>query len=347
MRALEVCEDLGGILKGDPAAEFYAADDVKGWKKSTLSFVSEPVYLQFLKDTNAVVLVVEKNLSDAPEIDAWLSIGGRACVFVEKSYRAFIKILYKLHPELDKHHSLKHQTKMIADSAVVAKDAIVYPNVFIGENVKIGARTVVYPGVVILNNVSIGSDGILYPNVSIYQNSRIGDRVIIGSGSVVGSDGFGYVKDDNGSMIKVPHLGGVIIGDDVEIGSNTSIDRGTLGDTHIKKGTKIDNLVQVAHNCIIGENNILCGSVGLSGSTELGNNVIMAARSGTKGHIKIGDNCIVTALTNVSKDLQPGSQVKGVYPARPIEEELKIQTLVGKLPEIYERLKKLEKENKK
>lgn len=347
MRALEVCEVLSGVLKGDPAASFDAVDDLKGSKTRTLSFVYEPIYLQFLKDTGAVVLIVEKSLSDSPELDAWLSAGGRACVFVDKAYRAFIKIIYKLHPELKQHHGVTHQTKMIADSAVIAKDAVVYPNVFIGENVKIGARTVVYPGVVILSHVSVGSDSIIYPNVSIYQNSKIGDYVIIGSGSVVGSDGFGYVKEDDGSMIKVPHLGGVIIENNVEIGSNTSIDRGTLGYTHIKKGTKIDNLVQVAHNCIVGENNILCGNVGLSGSTELGNNVIMAARSGTKGHIKIGDNCVVTALTNVSKDLQPGSQVKGVYPARPLEEELKIQTLVGKLPDIYERLKKLEKENRK
>jgi len=347
MRALEVNEDLGGLLKGDPAAEFDTVDDIKGCKTRTLSFVAEPVYLQFLKDTKSVVIIVEKSLVDAPEINTWLSAGGRACVFVENAYKSFVKMIYKLHPELKQHHSLKHQTKAIADSATVSKEAVVYPNVFIGENVKIGARTVLYPGVVILNDTSIGSDGIIYPNVSVYQNSKIGNRVIIGSGSVVGSDGFGYVKDDDGSMIKVPHLGGVIIEDDVEIGSNTSIDRGTLGDTHIKKGTKIDNLVQVAHNCIIGENNILCGSVGLSGSTELGNNVVMAARSGTKGHIKIGDNSIVTAVTNVSKDLKPGSHVKGVYPARPIEEELKIQTLVGKLPEIYERLKKLEKENKK
>ena len=141
-------------------------------------------------------------------------------------------------------------------------------------------------------------------------------------------------------------VGGVIIEDDVEIGSNTSIDRGTVGNTVIKKGSKIDNLVQIAHNCIVGENNILCGMVGLSGSTELGRNVMIGAGSGTKGHIKIGDNCIITARTSVSKDLKPGSEVKGMYPARPLAEELKIQTLVGKLPEIYERLKKLEKGGK-
>jgi len=345
MRALEVSEILGGALKGDPAAEFSSVDDIKGSKKRTLSFISEPQYLKFLRDTGAVVLIVEKGLN-APELDAWLAIEGRACIFVEKAYRAFIKIIYKLHPELDLHHSLKHQTKMIADSAVVAKDAIIYPNVFIGENVKIGSYTVIYPGVVILKDSMIGISGVIYPNVSVYQNTRIGNRVTIGSGSVIGSDGFGYVKDDDSTMIKVPHLGGVLIEDDVEIGSNTSVDRGTMGDTVIKKGSKIDNLVQIAHNCIVGENNILCGMVGLSGSTELGNNVIMAANSGTKGHIKIGDNCVVTALTNVSKDLKPGSSVKGVYPARPLEEELKIQALVGKLPELYERLKKLEKENK-
>ena len=346
MRALEVAEILGGSLKGDPAAEFSSVDDIKGCKNNILSFVSEAQYLPCIQNSGATVLLVEKNL-ESKELDDWCGKSGRACIYVDKAYKAFIKIIYKLHPELNYHHSSKHQTKMIADSASIAKDAVIYPNVFIGENVKIGARTVLYPGVVVLKDSSIGNDGVMYPNVSIYQNTKIGDRVTVGASSVIGSDGFGYIKDTDGTMIKVPHLGGVIIEDDVEVGSNTSIDRGTLGNTHIKKGTKVDNLVQIAHNCIVGENNILCGMVGLSGSTELGNNVIMAANSGTKGHIKIGDNCTVTALTNVSKDLKPGSQVKGIYPARPIEEELKIQVLVGKLPDLYERIKKIEKEIKK
>jgi UDP-3-O-[3-hydroxymyristoyl] glucosamine N-acyltransferase len=230
---------------------------------------------------------------------------------------------------------------MISATAKIGTDVKLYPNVFIGSNVSVGDNTILFPGVVILNGSVIGKDCIIYPNVTIYSNTVMGDRVIVGSSSVIGSDGFGFIEKD-GKRIKIPHVGRVTIGDDVEIGSNTSIDRGTVGETRIGNGTKVDNLVQIAHNCSVGDDCILCGMVGLSGTTVVGNRVIMAANSGTKGHMSIGDDCIVTGRTSVTKDLEKGSQVKG-YPARPLAEELKIQTLVGKLPELYKLLKKIEK----
>jgi len=347
MKAGEIVKFLGsGTLKGSPDAEAVAVDDIKGGKKDSLVFLAGEQYLQYLDTTGASVIIVEEGVPSGA-VDAWLLKNRNSAVVVTKNaYRAFIKLIYRMVPELCDISKRPVAKQMVSQRAEISKDAVIYPGVFVDEGVVVGKRTVLFPGVVILRNSKVGDDVILYPNVSVYHNTSIGNRVVIGSGSVVGSDGFGFIKGENGKMMKIPHIGGVIIEDDVEIGSNTSIDRGTIGNTIIKRGSKIDNLVQVAHNCIVGEDNILCGMVGLSGSTELGNNVIMAANSGTKDHVKIGDNSIVAGRTSVSKDLKPGSEVKGAYPARPIAEELKVQTLVGRLPEIYERLKKLEKGGK-
>ena len=338
MKALEIAKLLNADVVGDPNAEALCVDDLGGVKSNSLSFVAEEPYLKLIKTCSSSVVLVEEGLNKN-ELEVWLSSSqkGKAYIPIKHAYAGFIKTIYKIVPDLELRPYL---------SNVKGDQTVVYPGAYVSESAKLGKRTVICPGVAVMGNAVIGDDVVLFPNVSIYNNCKIGSRVIIGAGSVIGSDGFGFVKDVDGTLLKVPHLGGVVIEDDVEIGSNTSVDRGTLGNTIIKKGTKIDNLVQVAHNCIVGENNILCGMTGLSGSTELGSNVIMGAGSGTKGHIKIGDNCIVTARTSVSKDLKPGSEVKGMYPARPIAEELKIQTLVGKLPELYERIKKLEKGEK-
>jgi len=339
MRASEISKLLNAEVVGDSNAEVFTVDELRGLKANALSFVGDDSYLKHVSSARSSILLVEDNIA-REELNVWVGaskVGGRAYIPVKHAYVNFLKLVNKIVPKAD----LKPYLRDSKD-----EKPFIYPGAYVSDNAKIGKRTVVCPGVAIMGNATVGDDVVLYPNVSVYNNSTIGDRVIIGAGSVVGSDGFGFVKDADGTLLKVPHLGGVIIEDDVEIGSNTSVDRGTLGNTIIKKGTKIDNLVQIAHNCIVGENNIICGLTGLSGSTELGNNVIMGAGSGTKGHIKIGDNCIVTARTSVSKDLKPGSEVKGMYPARPLAEELKIQTLVGKLPELYNRIKKLEKGDK-
>ncbi len=334
MKALDIAISLGVELAGSTSVDVLNVDELRGKRTKSLGFIGEDVYLKQLPQATVHMIIAEQGL-DKGALDEWVSSGKeRAYICIKNAYREFIKLAYKIVPA--------SKIKLSMPSGTDSR----FPGAYFGKNVTIGKDASIFPGVVVMDDCSIGDHTVLYPNVCVYSNTNIGKRVIVGAGTVIGSDGFGYVKDEDGSLLKVPHLGGVFIGDDVEIGSNTSIDRGTLGDTIIKKGTKIDNLVQVAHNCVLGENNILCGMTGLSGSTELGNNVIMGANSGTKGHIKIGDNCIVTARTSVSKDLKPGSEVKGMYPARPIAEELKIQTLVGKLPELYERIKKLEKGDK-
>ncbi|MDD3662945.1 MAG: UDP-3-O-(3-hydroxymyristoyl)glucosamine N-acyltransferase [Candidatus Pacebacteria bacterium] len=303
---------------GDDTLEITEVDDLRGAKDKALSFINDFNYLSYLKDSKAVFLLVDEKI-DVNKVKELFLKEGKSFIVVKNAYLTFIKIINKFFIKEEK-----------------------IQNTLISPNAKIGKNTKIYPGVVVMDGVDIGDNCIINPNVVIYKNVKIGSNVIISAGAIIGSDGFGYVKDGD-VYVKVPHLGSVIIEDNVEIGANSCIDRGTILDTIIKKCTKIDNLVQIGHNCIIGENNILCGMVGLSGSTTLGKNVTMAANSGTKGHIEIGDNVIVTARTSVSKNLPNDVTVKG-YPARPLNEELKIQTLVGKLPEIYKRLKKLEEE---
>lgn len=328
--AKDIAKFLNSHIKGDENLELNNVDDILGKKESALSFISEEKYLKFLDKSYAKCFIVEKNL------EAKISNKTKSFIFADKAYLSFIKVINKFF--------LKEKIFNKNPKQNIAKNVTIYPNVYLGDNVSIEEGTTVYPGSVILDNVKIGKNSSILPNSVIFHDVSIGDNVIIGASSVIGGDGFGFVESD-GEKVKVPHLGSVIIEDNVEIGSNTSIDRGTLLNTIISKGTKIDNLVQVAHNCEIGENGILCGMVGLSGSTKLGKNVIMAANSGTKGHMKIGDGCIVTARTSVSKDLEAGKTVKG-YPARDLNKELKIQTLLGKLPEIYKKLIELEKEKK-
>jgi UDP-3-O-[3-hydroxymyristoyl] glucosamine N-acyltransferase len=330
IKAKDIAKFLDSSFLGEESLELNNVDDIKGKKENALSFISEEKYLKFLSNSNAKCFIVERNLKDKIEDK------NKSFIFVNKAYFSFIKVINNFF--------LKEKVFNKNPKQNISENAVIYPNVYLGDKVKIGEGTIIYPGSVILDNTSVGKNSSVLPNAVIFHDVKIGNNVTIGASSVIGGDGFGFIEHED-LKIKIPHLGSVIIEDNVEIGSNTSIDRGTLLDTVISKGTKIDNLVQVGHNCEIGENGVLCGMVGLSGSTKLGKNVIMAANSGTKGHMKIGDGCVVTARTSVSKDLPSGKTVKG-YPARELNKELKIQTLLGKLPEIYKKLLKLEKEKK-
>jgi UDP-3-O-[3-hydroxymyristoyl] glucosamine N-acyltransferase len=209
----------------------------------------------------------------------------------------------------------------------------------------IGDRVTLYPGVYVGEDAAVGEDSILYPNVSVYSGALVGKRVILHSGVVIGSDGFGYVKDGK-KNIKIPQVGGVEIEDDVEIGANTTVDRAALGKTIIRRGTKIDNLVQVAHSVVIGEDSILCAQVGISGSTKIGSNVTLAGQVGVVDHVEIGDNVIVGAQAGVTHNL-PGNQGYVGSPALPHREFLRSNAVFPKLPEMRKTLLDMEKRLKK
>jgi UDP-3-O-[3-hydroxymyristoyl] glucosamine N-acyltransferase len=232
-----------------------------------------------------------------------------------------------------------HPTAVVDDSVRLGTDVAIGANVVVEDGVEIGDRSTILPGTVILRDSVLGSDCFIYANVTIRESVRLGDRVIVHPGAVLGSDGFGYVQ--NGAILhKVPHIGTVEIGDDVEIGANACIDRATTGVTQIGRGTKIDNLVQIAHNVKVGESSVLCAQVGVSGSTEIGSGVTLAGQVGLVGHIRIGDQAVVGAQSGVSKSVPAGRMVSG-YPARKHSDELRRQAALSRLPGLMETVREL------
>ncbi|PMQ01849.1 MAG: UDP-3-O-(3-hydroxymyristoyl)glucosamine N-acyltransferase [Dictyoglomus sp. NZ13-RE01] len=322
----EIAEIIGGELRG----EDLWIEKVSTWDRAgerDLIFVFEEKSIKDGEKSKAKAMVIPK-ISYSSE---------KSLVLVDNPKLAFAKILRYFDWHFFPSHI--HPTSILGENVKIGKDVGIGAYTVIGNNVIIGDNTKIYPHVTIGNDVIIGSNVTIYPNVSIYDHCIIGNNVIIHSGSVIGSDGFGYVWDGN-NHVKIPHIGKVIIEDDVEIGANCTIDRGTIDETVIGKGTKIDNLVTIAHNVKIGENCIIVGQSGVAGSSSIGNNVIIAGQSGVSDHVKVGNNVVILARTGVTKDIPDNLVVSG-FPARPHSEELKIQAILKKLPEIWEKLKKL------
>jgi UDP-3-O-[3-hydroxymyristoyl] glucosamine N-acyltransferase len=230
----------------------------------------------------------------------------------------------------------------IGANVVIGADPSIHPFVVLADDVKIGERVTVYPGVSIGKGSVVDDDSVIHANASIRENVRIGKRVIVQSGAVIGGDGFGFVAD-NGRHFKIPHVGGVIIEDDVEIGANSTIDRATLGNTVVKRGTKIDNLVQIAHNVTVGEHCLLVAQVGISGSCTIGNWVALGGQVGVADHVIIGDRAMASGQAGIIKDIEPAQVVGGTY-AMPQRDWLKVQSVLPKLPELKKLVAELEKQ---
>ncbi|MGE5549641.1 MAG: UDP-3-O-(3-hydroxymyristoyl)glucosamine N-acyltransferase [Bacteroidota bacterium] len=234
-----------------------------------------------------------------------------------------------------------HPSAVVSPNLIQGADCSIGPLVYIGERVKLGARVVLYPGVVIADEVEIGDDTVVHANVVIREGTSIGRRCIIHGGTVIGSDGFGFVSA-NGRYVKVPQVGRVVIEDDVEIGANVTIDRATTGVTLIKRGTKTDNLVQIAHNVVIGEDCAIVALVGIAGSTRLGDRVGVGGQAGVVGHLTIGEDSVIAARALVINNLPPNSYVSGA-PARPHAEDMRVAAAIGKVPELLKVVRDLQK----
>ncbi len=299
-----------------------------------ISFLANPKYTYLLQSTRAGAVILDPEHADLYP-NSLLS---------QNPYWDFARIAQLFVKPLGDFEGLSEHA-IVHPSAVIESDVTVYPFVYIGSNSKISSGSVIFSGVYIGENCSVGQKCLVYPNVSILSGTELGQGVILHSGVVVGSDGFGFAQDGN-RLEKVPQLGKVVIEDDVEIGANTTIDRATLGQTRICKGTKIDNQVQIAHNVKIGEHSILVAQVGIAGSSKIGNKVILAGQVGVGGHLSIGDNCRVGAKSGVHKSIQPDSDVSG-YPAINHKQFLRSALIQTKLPELNSRIKQLEKEVEK
>jgi UDP-3-O-[3-hydroxymyristoyl] glucosamine N-acyltransferase len=328
--AAEIAKHLQGQVFGDDSLilnNFAPADRAQA---GDLTFAENEEYFSKAEQSAASAILVNGNFHSDTKV----------LIRVANPRVAFAKVLPLFFPERTFAPGI-HPSAVVDKSAKVDPAAHIGPHCVIEANVQIGARTVLHSGIHVSENSKIGDDAKVFPNVTIYSATRIGNRVRIHSGSVIGSDGFGYVFDE-GSHRKVPQIGNVIIHDDVEIGANVTIDRGALGPTVIGKGTKIDNLVQIAHNVQIGENCIIVAQAGISGSTKLGNYVTVAGQAGLAGHIKIGDGAIIAGQSGVRKDVGPGEKLWG-SPAWPDKEYKRQVIALARLPELLKRVSELEK----
>lgn len=303
-------------------------------RQGDISLIYLPAYEKYFETTKASVVLVKpgfkKSRTDLTIIE------------VDSPDKAFLKIILKYFtPEFNfegiDSSAYIHPTAKIGSNVALGKNVVISAGCTINDNTKIFHNTVIY------ENVEIGNDCLLFSNISIRENCKIGKRVIIHSGAVIGSDGFGFNPDQNGVYQKIPQIGNVLIEDDVEIGANVSIDRASLGSTIIKRGTKIDNLVQVAHNVVIGENTVISSQSGISGSTKVGNNCIIAGQVGIVGHIEIADKSVLMAQAGISKSISKPGYYFG-SPAKEIKTARVLEAHIRNLPEYSEKIKNLESE---
>ena len=326
----EIAKLVGGEVVGDSQAVLNNFAPAESARAGDLTFAENEEFFSRAEQGAATAIIADKRFSSSKKI----------LIQVPNARVAFAKALALFFPE-PKFAAGIHPTAVIAQSAQISPTAHIGPHCVVGERVRIGANSILQAGDCVGDDSRLGDDVNLFPNVTIYARTEIGARVRIHAGAVIGSDGYGYVLDA-GVHRKVPQVGNVRLGDDVEIGANVTIDRGALGSTVIGRGTKIDNLVQIAHNVEIGEHCIVVGQAGIAGSTKLGNYVVLAGQVGIAGHLKIGNQVTVAAKSGVMNDIPDGAKWFG-SPAQP-DKEFKRQVIAQrKLPELLKRLAELEK----
>lgn len=315
-------------VKGDAKVNITGLSPFFQAQEGDVTFASDEKFLKKLNEIKASVVIVPAGI-ELPE-------NGKTYLLVTSNPRVLMPKLLNFFKR-----KTKRMEKMIEDSAVIGEETTVAMNSYIGHDVKLGKNVTIYPNVTICEGVEIGDNTTVYPNVTIREFCKIGKECVIQPGAVIGSDGFGFVKV-NGNNTKIDQIGSVIIEDFVEIGANTTIDRGTIGDTVIKKYTKIDNLVQIAHNDIIGENCLIISQVGIAGSTEVGDNTTLGGQVGIGGHIKIGSNVMIGAKSGVTGNVDD-NQILAGHPLMNLKDDLKVKAVQKKLPELLKRVKELEK----
>jgi len=332
LTARDIAQLVGGELIGDPDQTVTGVAGIREAQPGDLAFIASPKYYSALKTTQAAVVIVAR----AAKVEF-----NRVLIRVDNPVAAFTQVVLRVMPPPVKFAPGVHPTAVIAPDASLGKDVSIQPHAVIESGSVIGDRTVVGAGTYIGHGCRVGADCLLYPNVTLREYTVLGDRVILHSGAVLGADGFGY-EPVGGKHQKIPQVGVVEVADDVEIGANSTVDRARFGKTRIGRGTKIDNLVQIAHNCVIGEDCILCGLVGMAGSTILGNRVTLAGQVGLAGHLVVGDNTTIMAQAGLIKDAPPNSLMLG-SPAYTHTETKRIVAAIHRLPETQAKLRELEK----
>jgi UDP-3-O-[3-hydroxymyristoyl] glucosamine N-acyltransferase len=336
MTLVDLARHIEAVPRGNDETEITGVASIDDAGVGDVTYLADSTRLNPAKECQAAAFIVPPQLADE------IAMAGRNLLIANDAKLAFARAISAFYaapyvacgvsPDL-----------ILGDDSDVGQDCSIHPRVTIGRHSTIGARVTLYPGVVIGSNVKIGDDTVIFPNVTVYDRTEIGARCRIHGNTVIGADGFSFTPDEKGRQFKLLQIGRVVIEDDVEIGANCCVDRGGFGETRIRRGAKFDNLIQIGHNVEIGEDTVVAALAGFSGGTKVGRSCIIAGQIGTNQHITIGDRAIITARTGVTKSVGPGKLVGGMMPAQDYQQWRKSQVLYSRLPELFDRLKKLEK----
>jgi UDP-3-O-[3-hydroxymyristoyl] glucosamine N-acyltransferase len=333
-----IADFLKGTIEGDPKEKVTDISRIEEGKKGTLAFLANPKYSKFLYTTEASIILINRDLKLEQEVKSTL-------IRVDDAYQAFASLLNLYASSIPQKKGIEPNS-FISDKAKLGSDCYVGAFAYISDNVKIGNQVKIYPQVYLGENVVIGDNTIIFPGVKIYHDCTLGSNCIIHASTVIGSDGFGFAPGE-GVYQKIPQIGNVVIENNVEIGSNVSVDRATIGSTILRNGVKLDNLIQIAHNVEIGENTVIVAQSGIAGSTKIGKNCLIGAQVGIVGHISITNDVKIGAKSGVSHNITTEGEILLGAPADKIMNTKKSMILIKKLPELYNRLSELERELKK
>ncbi len=340
MKVRDIAALLNAETVGNDAVEIRRVAKIEEAREGDITFIANPRYIRFLGTTHASAVIIGKKLNLA---EAGATPPPPILLRVDDPYASFLKVLATFHPPRDPLPPGIHPTACIAQSARLGPDVRIGAYAVIGEDCSIGEKTIIGHGTVIGEGVKVGSSSLLYSNVTVREGCVIGSGVIIHPGVVIGGDGFGFAPKPDGTYEKIPQLGIVVIEDDVELGANTTIDRATLGETRVKKGVKLDNLIMVAHNVVVGENTVSAAQAGISGSTKVGKNCMIGGQVGITGHLEIADNTKLGAQSGIHHSIhQPGKTYFG-SPAYPQREAFRVQGALTQLPDWLNTVRALEK----
>ncbi len=332
--ALQIAALINGKTEGDANASVNSFGKIEEAQNGQLAFLANPKYEEYLYITKASVIIINDALELRQSVTATL-------IRVPDAYTAFAKLLSTYQQMMQQQLTGIQKPVYISSSASYGENVFIGAFAYLGNNVKVGNNTKIYPNVYLGDDVKVGDNTIIHPGVKIYHDCIIGNNVVIHAGTVIGSDGFGFAPQTDGSFKKVPQIGNVVIEDSVEIGANTTIDRATMGSTIIRSGAKLDNLVQIAHNVEVGNSTVIAALAGISGSTKIGKGVMIGGQAGLAGHLQVEDGSKINAQAGLGKSLKAGSSVTG-SPAYDYNKAIRSQAVARNLPEIEKRIKELE-----
>lgn len=341
MKLSDIAAHVHGEIEGEKNVDIERLAKIEDAGIGDITFLSNPKYAKYLATTGATAVLVARGAEYKELRNRTVPL---SLVRVDDPYSSFAKLVEVFHPSSATLPAGIHPTAVVPKSAALGKTVAIGAHVVLGERCKIGDGAALWHGVVLGDDVEVGDETLLYANVTVREQCRIGARVIIHSGTVIGSDGFGFAPQADGTYAKIPQRGIVVVEDDVEIGANCAIDRATIGETRIKRGAKLDNLIQIAHNVIVGENTAIAAQTGISGSTKLGKNCVLAGQVGLVGHIHLAERTTIAAQSGVHKSVtEPGKTLFG-SPATEHHERLRIEAAIRQLPELLATVRSLQKQ---